>query len=247
MMTEFEWLWIQLCLYGFPILLVVLTGVIVAWGIWEFWYTPKEAKQIRSAKRKKAPLSLDAGDDGYANFNPLPQRGDEGYLATTKNPKGKHIGFLARHTTSIGDDFEVAEGKDKELTKKVAEYINRLSSRKLYLRYAKIPIWFGYTGKAILTSLYSLIALETLEELQTNGGDPKTNPFLKVDLYAIKSLFSKPWDQTQIRNQEIRAKMEGTMEAKKWAGKEPIMWMIVVTGFALGMGILLIVAMHFFG
>lgn len=246
-MTEFEIFWLLLCLYGFPFLLIAFVCLAAAWIIWEVKFTPKEAKQIRRAARRKVPISLNAGDDGYGDFEPLTIKGNEGYMATSKKEKSKWIGFLPRPSSAIPHDFEVDPEKDKVATKKIAEYINRLATRKLYLRHAKIPIWLGYKGKSILTALYSLIALEIIEDLQANGGTPEINPYLKVDLYALKQLFSKPWDQTQIRNNEIRAKLEGQQEAKKFLGKEPLTILFISLGAMFGLAVILVVVTYLFG
>ena len=80
-----------------------------------------------------------------------------------------------------------------------------------------------------------------------NGGDPSKQKSFVVDLLAIKSLFEKPWDQTQHKNLKLMSYMRGVKEAKKWAGKDPMIIVFLAVGAMFGLGILLVVVTHLFG
>jgi hypothetical protein len=225
--------WVYICLYGFPISLVAIAAIIAAWIIWERYFTPEESKIIRKASRKKKALDFLASDDGYGDFVMNEKTGKGGYAETTRDPKSNWTGFYARSS-------EETDGEDTKT--KIANLINKFASRKLYLRHAKIPIWFGYAGKAILASLYSLIALDITEQLATNGGNPTKPQPQPIDVTAIKSLFSKPWDQSQIRAQSIDAKREGMLEEKKFSGLQSWKALVVPVGIilALIMGVIVL-------
>lgn len=222
-MTEIP-IWIYMCVYGFIALLFTTIGLVAGWVIWEKWVTPQESKIIRKAKRKKKPLVIHVGDEGFAKFEVLDEIGKEGYAQTTeKKDKEPFIGFLPRTPP------------EEKVKNKVATFINKLAEKKAYLPSAKVPIWFAYTGKSILTSLYPLAGLKILEE--TNPGSTVVN------LQEIKSLFDKPWDQTQIRALTIKAHTRGMLEQKKFMGIEG--WKPVIMGVSiiLALGIILVLVL----
>jgi len=215
--------------------MLILLGVIAAWVIWEKWLTPQESKEIRWASRKKIPLSFLAGDDGYGDFEPLPILGRQGYAATSKQREKKWIGFFA-------SSAEEVEEEDK--SKKIGGLINKLAARKLYLRHAKIPIWFSYSGKAILTSLYALIGLELAKAI--GDANPNPNPKVVVDLTAIKSLFPNAWDESQLEAQESDAEMTGVMMGRKFFSEG---WNRMIFGVSivlvLTIGVIVLAAIFF--
>jgi len=221
-------LWLELVfLLGFPIALIL---TVVAWVIDHVFLTPQEAKLIKKAARKKKPVVFLGSDDGYADLEMLAFTGKGGYAATSKEPKKRWTGFFARSVDEEQSEETKTEQKDKET--RIAAFINKLASRKLFLRHAKIPIWFGYSGKAILTSLYALIGDESLKDM-------KLNPV--VNLTEIKSLFSKPWDTGQQRANEIDAKTEGLLEGKKFFGVEGWKPLVVPVGIILALVICIII------
>lgn len=221
--------WLQLMfLFGFPLLLAITN---VAWIIYRIFFIPKEAKMIIKASRKKKPIACLGSDDGYADLEVLPHAGAGGSVSTSKKPEEHWIGFLAR---SVEDEEE------KTTNQKIGHLINKLASRKLFLRSAKVPIWFGYSGKAILTSLYALIAQDVISEIEKLG---KLNPKVVVDLNQIKSLFPKPWDETQIRANEIDAKTEGMLEGKKFFGMEGLKYFVLPGMIIIAIIILAIIFM----
>lgn len=243
-MTPFELQWLLICMYGFPIILTSFFGVIIAWIIWEFWVTPKESKQIRDAKRKKTPLAILATDEGYIEILPLPIRGSEGYFGSDKKQKKRWIGFTPKEPSILSELMEHDEDKNKEETEKTSKLrvlISELVNKKSYFRYAKIPVLFGVYSKAILTSIYSIAGLQTLE---TEASKSNPGKFTAANLGEAVRLFGKHWDQTLQRNQEVKARMEGELEAKKWAGKEPIILLLALCAVVCVLGILLVVAAH---
>jgi len=227
-------MWVMICLYGFPILLLVCIGIIAAWYIWEHWMTPQESKTIRKATRKKRPIAIHVGDEGFAKIEVLDFIGKEGFASTKKDStdKNQFSGFFARSSP---------EEPTSDAKSKIASFINKLASKKVYLQHAKIPVWFAYTGKAILTSLFSLAGLEGTKELPTNP-----TPIL-VDLQEIKSLFGKPWDQTQIRANQVDARTEGVFEGKKFSSLETWKAVVVPVGIILALVIgVMVIAIVFF-
>jgi len=225
--------WVIFCLWATPILLFVVLPIIVgAWLVWEKWLTPQESKIIRKASRQKKAIDFLASDDGYGDFTINEVVGKGGYAETSKEEKKKWTGFFARSIS----ETEMQTDKKEDA---IANLMNKLASRKLYLRSAKIPIWFGYSGKAILTSIYSLVALDAVEQTAMNGGKPQANP---IDMSHIKSLFDKPWDQTQIRAQRQDARTEGALEQKKFSGLESWKGAVVPVSIilALVMGVIVL-------
>ena len=226
-------MWVMICLYGFPITLLAIAGIISAWIIWEKWMTPQESKTIRKATRKKRPIAIHVGDEGFAKIEILDFIGKEGFASTKKDStdKDQFLGFFARSPSE--------EPSDKK--GKIAAFINKLASKKVYLQHAKIPVWFAYTGKAILTSLFSLAGLELTKDLPTNP-----TPAV-VDLQELKSLFGKPWDQTQIRANQVDARTEGVFEGKKFSSLETWKAVVVPVGIILALVIgVMVIAIVFF-
>lgn len=205
-------LWLQLFfLIGFPTMFFLTLAI---WAIDHIWLTPQEAKIIKKAKRKKKPVVIHVGDEGHAKFEILEILGPEGYASTSKDRKQKWLGFFPRIPPS-----EEIEKKNTEA--KIADFINKLATKKSFLKDAKIPIWFAYSGKAILTSLYNLAGVKILEE-QGNPSGP-----VVVNLQEIKALFAKPWDESQIRAQETDAYEEGSFTSKKFYGAEGMKYFVL--------------------
>lgn len=207
-------MWMQLMfLIGIPLALILTN---LAWILNHVFLTPKECKIIKKASRKKKGAVMLGSDDGYADLESLDITGKSGYSATSKKPEDRWVGFHAR---------SIEEPEETSREKRIAQYINKLASRKMFLRHAKIPIWFGYSGKAILTSLYALIAHELTKEIAEKL--KASNPGVIIDLTEIKSLFPKPWDESQLRANEVDAKTEGMLEAKKFFGMEGLKYFVL--------------------
>jgi len=245
--TEFEALYIYLSIYGFPVLFVAVIAIISAWVIWEFRITPLEARRIRTASRKKRTLFELAGDDGYVDFHFAHRSGSEGSVETKKRGKTKEYwaGFLPQQRKYVIDEEKVivASDKDRKKTIAIAHFLNRLASRKLFLRHARIPVWIGYRGKAVLTSIISLAGLEILVELQSLFPEE----FATIDIVALKTLFPNSWNESQVTAHATDSERIGALETKKLLGRESWLWPIVLVGFALGMGVLLLAMMYMFG
>ncbi len=242
---------------------IALVGVIIAWWGYEKYFTPLESHQIRQAFRKHFALMGLGGDDGYLDILAAPTSGPEGFLESkgvgiTKEhysgalPRAK-VFTLADYKPSDSpiatvEDVEAKEGdkpkpeavnKSKYSAQKtiaVANYISMLASRRLLLRGAKVPIWLAYRGKAIMTSLYGLAALQLVEALCNLVAESKTNPTLQtiadafalVDILAIKDLFSQQWNESQLNAQEADKERKGELKARKFAGKESLILLFAI-------------------
>jgi hypothetical protein len=233
------------------ILLVIAVIVAVAlgaiWFVWEHWLTPLESKDIRRAARKKRPLVLLGGDDGYADVKDAPFSGPEGILQTKKKGKTKEhwTGALPRPREFDQEDINVSDGKDIKATVAVANYISQLANRRLLLRGARVPIWVGYRGKAILASLYGLIALQLVEKLATLPELKET--FGIVDIVAIKAMFVEQWNESQINAQEADAERIGELNAGRFGGKDSLIMVFAIMIVLVVLAIILIAAAYFFG
>jgi len=92
--------------------------------------------------------------------------------------------------------------------------------------------------KAILTSIYSLLGLELTDEvLKTQHINPLVN------LTEIRSLFSKPWDESQIRGYGADSKDEGIFETKKFSGAEGLKYFVLPGMIIIAIIILAIIFM----
>lgn len=245
MIDDLTIIWVQI--YGFWVLLLALIAVVSMVFIYEKmeFFTPKECNEIRKAARKKKPMALLANDEGLADLLHAPVAGPEGALETkgTGRTKEHYTGFLPRPLEISKEDLEVADGKDKDKTFKVASYIAKLATKPLFLRSARVPLWVGYRGKAILASVYALASLEILEALVEKLKDD----FQSIDVQAIKALFSAQWNESQINAQETDKERIGELKAKKFAGKDSlIMFFAVLIGLVV-LTIVLVAAVYYLG
>lgn len=209
-------LWLQLFfLIGIPLILV---AVIAAWIIDYFWLTPKEAKAVKKATRKKKPLIPVAFDNGRIEFKVAKEIGDEGYVKTEDG----WVGFLPR-PISGGNP-----GKNEEKA-------NPLITRVFTLQDAKIPCLFGYSGKAVLTNPHALAIMEHALKLKGKVRLPFeiakekvfANIFWPVSLTAIKKLFPKSWNQAQVRALEQKSELTGIFKGKKYFGQEGLKYFVL--------------------
>ena len=231
---------------------IAAVGLAISWFVWEHWFTPAESKFIRAASRKKRPLEAVGGDDGYLDFVDAPFVVAEGVLESSKygGIKETHIAALPRSRQFASDEIEVATGKDKDKTVAVANWISLLASRRLMLRGAKVPIWITYRGKAILTSLYGLIALQILDGLAEKAkefGEKFAEAFALIDVTAIKDLFNEQWEESQIHALAYTKERKGEAKARRFGGKESLVLVFVLLIVVLVLAIILIAAAYFLG
>jgi len=106
-------------------------------------------------------------------------------------------------------------------------------------------VWFAYRGKAILTSLYWIVAVQMLTAMAKADGMKEA--FATIDLVAIKALFpSKQWNVSQLKMQELDAERTGELKAKKFAGKESLILMFAIMIILVIVCIMLIVVAYYF-
>lgn len=228
------------------IFFIGMVAVLVTFFVYEHWLTPLEAKQIRTASRKKRALMMLGGDDGYADFESAFFSGPEGILQT--KPKGAtkehYTGALPRPRVFSEDEIEVEGEFDVKKTVALANFVSMLANRRLLLRGAKVPIWFAYRGKAVLASLYGLACLQIIEGL-SKAEEFKT-AFSTIDVVAIKSLFSEQWNESQLNAQETDAERVGELKSKRFAGKESLIMFFGVAIILVIVVIILLAVAYFF-
>lgn len=237
----------QMAIVGMLVTMFIAIAIGIAWFVYERFFTPDESKYIRKAFRKKQPLLFLGGDDGFCDIHNAPFSGSEGALRTADQGKTKehYLGILPRPKTYGAEDITPFMAKDKatnndsvKKTVALANYISMIANRRLLLRGARVPVWIGYRGKAIITSLYGLVALQILETLvedsKKEAQDMKDKAkaemekslsliFATVDILAIKALFSRQWNQSQIIACETDAERAGEVRSKKFGSKESLM------------------------
>lgn len=232
---------------------VAVVGVIacaaigISWFVWEHWLTPAESKHIRRASRKKRPLIVLGGDDGYADINDAAFSGPEGILQTKKvgRTQEHYTGALPRPREFDETEIQVSKDKDVVKTTAIANFVSMLANRRLLLRGARIPIWIAYKGKAVIASLYGLAAIQVLEGMSKLPELKET--FAAVDIVAIKSLFSEQWNESQINAQETDAERVGELKAKRFGGKESLVIIFALLIGVVVLAIVLVAAAYFFG
>jgi len=225
---------------------IALMAVGVCWFVWEHWFTPSESKTLRNAARKKRPLMVLGGDDGYADIVDAAYSGSEGILATKGRGRTKehYTGALPRPKQFAEKDITVSKDKDVTKTVATANFISMLANRRLLLRGTRVPVWFAYRGKAILSSLYGLAALQVLEGISKLKEFQVS--FAAVDILAIKALFSEQWNESQLNAQETDAERVGELKAKRFAGKESLIMFFAVMILLVVVLIMLLVVAYYF-
>lgn len=228
------------------IALISAVALGVVFFVYEHWLTPLEAKQIRTASRKKRPLMMLGGDDGYADFRSAFFSGSEGVLQDKPQGRTKehYTGVLPRPRVFAEEEIDVEEPFDKKKTVALANFVSMLANRRLLLRGAKVPIWFAYRGKAVLASLYGLACLQIIEGL-SKAEEFKT-AFSTIDVPAIKSLFSEQWNESQLNAQETDAERVGELKAKRFGGKDNLIMLFAVMIIFVVMVICLLAVAYFF-
>lgn len=227
---------------------IAAVAIVIAWVVYEKYFTPQESKDIRQAFRKKFPLCMLGGDDGFADFKPAAFSGPEGILETKSvgRTQEHYTGALPRPKQFKAEEINVdtTNKKDPEKTVAVANHISMLANRRLLLRGARVPVWFAYRGKAVLTSLYALVALQILEGLSKMP--ELKDAFAVVDVVAIKALFSEQWNESQINAQESDKERKGELKSKKFGGKESLIMMFAIMIILVVVLIMLLVVAYYF-
>lgn len=238
-LTSQTWFWLQISIWIVIGLILALIGILAAWGIQEFWFTPLESKTIRKAMRKKKNLMILEADDGRLMFRIGDKLYPEGIVETATNKKTKRFwtGLIARNVEQPNppstNPIVLSEGEKKawDEQKKIFDLLADLATKKTHLEGAKIPVQVGYYGKSILTRIAHIAGVETLQKL----AELKPELFVGVDFTTLKTLFGMPWDQTQLAAQAQQKWQEGYWKGKKDSGgQEPfktiLLMLIVVFG-----------------
>lgn len=232
--------------------IVGLVAVCAMWFVYEHWLTPQESKEFRKSARAKRPIIALAGDDGYCDFKEAPFSGPEGILQTKKvgRTQDHYTGALPRPREFEEKDIQLADANaDLKKTVAMANYISMLANRRLLLRGSKIPVWFAYRGKAVITSIYGLAALQILESLKETKDDAlkKISEILTpIDLIAVKALFAEQWNESQINAQETDAEQKGFLRARKFGGKESLILIFALMILLVVVLIIALVAAYYF-
>lgn len=232
------YVWAQTAIIYIAVLLIAVIAIVAFHFWWDHRY-PREAKQQRDCKLGGKPGLFLAGDDGYLDFIKASALVHEGGLETKPLEKNGDpwVGFLPREVEM--DELSVSEGKSKEDTKLVIDWVARMSRRKLTMRDGKFPVWFGYRGKTVLISLMGLVARDLIDGLA--AAMPKL--FATVDLLAVKNYFDMPWDQTQRSAQGQRRENIGFKKGLKWnkaEGLKTVAMMFIIGAIILVFAVIVI-------
>ena len=254
------WYWIMAAI-GFPCMIIALLAVCGAWGIYQ-WLTPKEAKEIRKATRKKQPLLFLFNDSGQGWFEGLKRITSSGAASTDKKAGGKHgfLGYFARKQEPV---FE--KPTDENIAaENLSGYVDGLQTSKIFLRNAKIPINVAYSGKALITSFLSLAGVEMASKMALADGGTVTEacpycgqqkaPFkiverIELTLVNITRFFKNlsdltAWDESEQKANETDQFFLGIEEERKRATKNPLILILLAMGFCFGMAVLLVVVAY---
>lgn len=228
--------WLQISFWAFAIA-VIIALVAVAYHFVHVYRTPKESKDIRSGSHMKKAGFLLVGDDGYADYEHVEYTGAEGWGETKSVGKKKdhYTGFFPR--PGIAPSTEIVEdGKSQEKTEALANFINMLMTRKVFLRGAKTSLWVAVKPKAVLASIYGIAGIQLTEEL-ANEWEKKHGSVFPIDIGALKRMVvSSNWNESQINALEATKINEGMALAgdkgaiNKWA----IIFGIAFAGIGFG-------------
>ena len=231
------WFWLQI---SFWVCSVFIIGFIVAL-VWRFigeYRTPGESKRIRDASHRHRTSMVLAGDEGTAEWKTAERVGSAGYAVT--KPEGKfkfHYTGLFPRRGKIPEIVTVDEGCDLEKTRMLASYVNELNTRKLFLKDAKIPVWFGVKSKSILASIYAIAAIQLTEDFQKAFNIAKASvPSLSaevfpIDVLALKEMVVKTsYNQSQLNAIESDSEHIGEERVKK----ESLNKLVLLAGIGFG-------------
>ncbi len=187
----FTWMWLTTWSILGILITFVLIGVL-AWYIYDTKVrTPLEAQKIKEAHLNKKPLEIVEHDSGYIEFLVGARTGPEGVVST--KPVGKYekhwTGFFARESTSgkemnVPDNATDKQKTEAATTNALSEMLGDATRQRRILKGAKIPVNFGYSGKAVLTNLTSLAMLKIIDDLAKLQPDQ----MVYVNIGALKAL-----------------------------------------------------------
>jgi hypothetical protein len=230
----FTWLWLQLWSLAGPIVSFLFAGLLV-WYVYDSgWRTPLESKVIKDCHLHKNTLHITEHDDGYFLFKEGKEEGPEGFVHT--KPEGKHkmiwTGFFAR--PSLNDkEMQYPENASEEQkeevdqTNKLAKLLGVMATERRYLRGAKVPCTVGYDGKAILSSVKAIAALQFLEALDRIGELP-------ANLSAVKEIFGFNWNSSQIAMALKRREQIGAEKQKRFGQHGDLIMLLISAGIFFG-------------
>ena len=159
----------------------LFTGLLIWYLYDQGWRTPLESKIVKECHLKKRPLEILEHDDGYFLFKQVTEEGPEGFVHT--KPEGKQrmfwTGFFARPSSNSAEmlypeNASEEQKKEVDVTNRLAKELGMWASEKRYLKGARIPCSVGYIGKAVLTTVKAVAALQLLEKLDLEGPQPES-------------------------------------------------------------------------
>lgn len=225
------WQWLQMSVWVAVGLTIAVIASVIFHLITEF-RTPLESKAIRNASHGRKSGAFLISDDGVADFKAAARTGSEGYIETKKEGKFKfyHTAFTPRPGT-VSSEINVTPGGEKDLakTRALAERINRLNTTKVFLRGARIPIWFGVYSKGLLASAYAIAGLQLTEILEK--ATIEAGQVFPIDVTALKQMVTKAsYNESQINALASDHEHIGEERAKKGEGLQKI---IVIFGIVM--------------
>lgn len=218
------WQWLQASFWVAAFLVVALLVILVYHIVYRY-RTPKEANDIRSGSHKKTAGILLVGDDGYTDYEPFAYTGNEGWgeTKTRGKPKQHYTGFLPRPGLASSETIDEAK---QEKTEALANFINTLNTRKLFLRGAKTALWVAVKPKAILMNIYAIAGVQLTENFEEfwNEWKKEKGDIFPIDVSALKRMVvSSSWNESQINALEANREALGELKAadkgalNKWA------------------------------
>jgi len=149
--------------------------------------------------------------------------GEEGYIRTQDD----WVGFLPRPIQSNPHTN--------------ANEANPILGRVFMLKDAKVPIVWGYSGKAVLSNAQALAMREWADKKKINLPFGKSvEIFWPINLRTLKELFPKSWNQAQVRALEKKKELSGMLKGKKYFGNESYKPLIFGVSIILALGIILV-------
>jgi hypothetical protein len=243
-LDPFTWQWLSISFWAFSAALLAFF-VMFAYHIIDQWRTPMFSKRETAAHRGKKPALLLVGDEGFADLESGQYTGNEGWSETKERgkPPVNFIGLFPR-SSQISDKVEVAPGKDLDATRRLAEYINFLNTRKIFMRGTNNPIWVAVKAKGIIWNIKAIAAIQLTEELQKKWDEEikalSGKPF-PIDVYAIKQMVVGSSYNTSLL--KALAKVHELIGFKKKGTNEQISKWVFIAGIAFcGIGMAALIA-----
>jgi hypothetical protein len=218
----------------------IIAIIILLFYLFEFHWMPREARELRTAKRKKRIVNIRATDEGYVDIvaaekftSTVLQNPDKSFSVLPASATVPPFDFTGDPSKLTADELEKllknARAKQRRETEAI-DKINELVTKPFTLQGTGTPVWMSYTPKAVAVNPSTVAAM----------GNPG---LFKLDPTRLKTFFRRMWNNSRLIGVAMKSEQIGVLKEKKRHDRfSQLLPIIIILALVFGVVALFLVA-----